>query len=220
MDTTKFCSRCQQYLPATTQYFSKVLKDKDRLQGYCKACYKKYHKDKYQKTPSIDIQPPKKHINEQSSINTDLPDIQKEPIFIAERSVVIARTSLANKSAHDRASRYLVRYAIGKIPAEDMYLKIQLQEYKCMYCKNPISFHTCHIDHVNPLAKDGEHYLYNIALTCSLCNLTKRDRTLKRFCERMKFDYMAIKQELADINHRLHILVFGEDWYKSLDDVA
>lgn len=104
-----------------------------------------------------------------------------------------------------------MRYAIGRIPAADMYLKIQLQEYKCMYCKWPISFNICQIDHIYPLTRGGEHYLYNIALTCTTCNQTKKARSLKRFCQKMGFDYEAILQDIADINHKLHVLVFGED---------
>lgn len=123
---------------------------------------------------------------------------------MAERQIVSKRTHSANRGA-------LTRNAIGKIPAEDMYLKIQLQEYKCMYCKWPISFHTCEIDHIHPVSRGGEHYLYNIALTCSTCNGTKGARTLRRFCEKMGFDWFTILQEIADLNHKLHIAVFGND---------
>lgn len=133
-------------------------------------------------------------------------------IVIGERSIVYSRTAIANKCA-------LVRNAIGKIPAEDMFLKIGMQGYKCMYCKWTISFHTCHIDHIHPVSKGGEHYLYNIALTCSTCNLTKGARTLRRFCEKMKFDWHQILQEIADINHQLHDAIFGTS-LDDLEDVA
>jgi hypothetical protein len=80
-----------------------------------------------------------------------------------------------------------------------------------MYCKDKISFSACHIDHVYAVIKGGEHYLYNIALTCRVCNLIKGKRSLRRFCTVMGFDFDQIMQEIAEINYRLHILVFGED---------
>jgi 5-methylcytosine-specific restriction endonuclease McrA len=131
-------------------------------------------------------------------------------LFMAERQVVHTRTTTLNRGA-------LARYAIGKIPAEDLYLKIGLQEYKCMYCKWTISFHTCEIDHIYPVSKGGEHYLYNIALTCSTCNQSKKARTLRRFCKKMGFDWEFIMQEIAEINHKLHIAVFGADLDESED---
>lgn len=220
MHQSHICSQCNQSLPFAEEYFYKA-KTKAGLAKTCKSCALKIAKDKRNNQKRLSNDPPKRHpkirrkqisrkarkFEFQSSKNyvpnTDLNLVQSGP-FVAERTVVAERVRLANQSA-------LARYAIGKIPAEDVYLKIQLQNYECMYCKDKISFHTCHIDHVYPIVKGGEHYLYNIALTCPTCNLIKRASTLRRFCQKMNFDYQSILQEIADINHRLHDLVFGND---------
>jgi hypothetical protein len=195
---TLLCPHCGREYPQT--YFPERMNRASKFETtrWCKFCREENRGSlkefMYKQKPATPIELP----------SAPIPIVSRSEAM-AERSIVVSRTSSANRSA-------LVRYAIGKIPAEDMYLKIQLQDYKCMYCKTPISFNTCHIDHINALVKGGEHYLYNIALTCSLCNLTKNARSLQTFCKRMGFNLETIKQEIAEINHQLHILVFGENW--------
>jgi 5-methylcytosine-specific restriction endonuclease McrA len=126
-----------------------------------------------------------------------------------DRQVATHRANQSKRSYLRRAQQSLVRYDIGNVPAEDLLLKLELQSYRCPYCGAPITFNICHLDHVFPVSKGGEHYLYNIALVCSTCNLLKRGRTLRRFCRKYGYDYESILQKLAEINYRLHILVFG-----------
>jgi len=114
-------------------------------------------------------------------------------------SRVISVVSSVNKNTTRRYSKF-----IGRVPAYDMYRKMELQDWRCMYCKTIISFDTCDVDHVIPLASGGEHYLYNLAYTCRYCNRKKNAKTLKRFCKQMRFDYESIMQEMADINQKLH----------------
>ena len=125
------------------------------------------------------------------------------------------RVKISRLGAEGRGT---VGTTVGDIPPDDLKMKMELQAYKCMYCKTKITFYTCHIDHIYPLAKGGEHYLYNLALTCGICNHGKRDMTLQKFCQRRGYDFDKIAQEIADINHRLHTIVFGDDWYNHLDD--
>lgn len=152
--------------------------------------YKKFPKSKTGKVRTIGVTPV-----------TRLPSGLSRGI-VGERQTILSRTSKANQLAK-------LRDAAGNIPADDLYLKMQLQDYKCMYCKKKISFNICHIDHIHPIIEGGEHYLYNIALTCSDCNISKNRSSLRTFCRRKKLDYQKIMQEIADINHKLHDLVFG-----------
>lgn len=81
-----------------------------------------------------------------------------------------------------------------------------------MYCKEPITLFTCEYEHVQPLSKGGEHYLYNLVLSCHTCNSVKHVRSLKRFCQVMGLDLDTIRQEIADLNAKQHSLTdFGEE---------
>lgn len=142
-----------------------------------------------------------------------LVDVQAQPqrhgdfAFMASDSEWKKRNRVSQRCATRRA--WTLAQA-GKIPFEDLKLKMDLQGWRCMYCKDVISLFTARIDHIYALAKGGDHYLYNIALTCNTCNRIKGSRHLKTFCKRIGFNYETIAQEIADINHQLHILVFGQ----------
>ena len=69
-------------------------------------------------------------------------------------------------------------------------LKPELARYKrCAYCENPLKFQDSHIDHITPVSKGGLGTLSNTVLVCSKCNLSKRAKTLRRFCADSGLDY-------------------------------
>lgn len=109
-----------------------------------------------------------------------------------------------------RARRQWIGQEIGRIPAPDLYLKMQYQEWKCIYCGDGITFDTCALDHVYPLFKGGSHYLYNVAFSCRFCNTSKGHKTLSRFCKNRRFDVDEIRQRMADINQKLHDEIFSD----------
>lgn len=109
------------------------------------------------------------------------------------------------------------RGAFGRIPSKDLLLRMDLQEWKCMYCKDPITFWTAEIDHVHSIQRGGDHYLYNIVFACEPCNQEKRARRLERFCKIMGFDYETIVQEIADLNHKQHDLTNFNDEFSNPD---
>jgi len=44
---------------------------------------------------------------------------------------------------------------------------------KCYWCRGSFTPSDCHSDHIQPLAKKGEHSVTNLAIACSKCNLRK-----------------------------------------------
>lgn len=69
-------------------------------------------------------------------------------------------------------------------------LKPELAKYKrCAYCENPLKFQDSHIDHITPVSKGGLGTLSNTVLVCSKCNLSKKAKTLRRFCADAGLDY-------------------------------
>jgi 5-methylcytosine-specific restriction endonuclease McrA len=68
--------------------------------------------------------------------------------------------------------------------------KPELARYKrCAYCESPLKFQDSHIDHITPVSKGGLGTLSNTVLVCSKCNLSKKAKTLRRFCADAGLDY-------------------------------
>lgn len=109
---------------------------------------------------------------------------------------------------NSKRRRYYTDQQIGRIPAQDLYLKMELQEWRCIYCREKISFNTCELDHVHPMSKGGAHYLYNVFFACRGCNSQKHAITIKRFCDKMHLDYEEIRQRMAEIDQKLHDIFF------------
>lgn len=111
-------------------------------------------------------------------------------------------------NTNSKRRRFYTDQQIGKIPAQDLQLKMELQEWRCIYCRDKISFSNCELDHVHPMCKGGAHFLYNVFFTCRSCNSHKRARTVKRFCDKMHFNYEEIRQHMAEIDQKLHDIFF------------
>ena len=133
--------------------------------------------------------------------------------IVCDRNKIKSYTYTVNNRA--RSNRFWTFQEIGRIPAYDLLLKMEHQGWKCIYCEQKLTFSTCHLDHVYPMAKGGAHYLYNVAFACKVCNCDKNDKTLSRFCKKRGYDLDAIRQRMSDINQKLHDVIFRD--YDSLD---
>jgi 5-methylcytosine-specific restriction endonuclease McrA len=73
------------------------------------------------------------------------------------------------------------RYALkkstedGSVTKEAITNMMESQEYKCVLCSTSIK-DKYHVDHIKPLAKEGEHTISNIQLLCPHCNISKSDK--------------------------------------------
>ena len=79
-------------------------------------------------------------------------------------------------------------------------LKPELAKYRrCAYCESPLKFQDSHIDHITPVSKGGLGTLSNTVLVCSKCNLSKRAKTLRRFCvdARLNYDTVIARLEMV-----------------------
>lgn len=130
-------------------------------------------------------------------------------IIIGDRPRIGRYTNNVNQSARKR--RTWIGQEIGSIPASDLYLKMEFQNWECIYCGEKITFEICELDHVYPMVKGGGHYLYNVAFACFDCNQSKKDKTLSRFCKKRGYDLDEIRQRMTDINQKLHYLIFPND---------
>jgi 5-methylcytosine-specific restriction endonuclease McrA len=63
----------------------------------------------------------------------------------------------------------------GRLPPGFIKGLLLLQKNKCAICKTDIS-NKYHVDHIVPLAKNGEHKADNIQLLCPSCNVRKSSK--------------------------------------------
>lgn len=49
----------------------------------------------------------------------------------------------------------------------------------CRYCGEKTS--SIHIDHIFPLSRGGTNDLWNLTVSCSRCNISKKDKTLEEW---------------------------------------
>ena len=134
------------------------------------------------------------------------------PIGIAGKNRIRSRVHNANRMARMRAfGRLEGMSGIGFLRAYDIKLMMDLQDWSCIYCKDKVSFDTCEFDHVYPIIKGGDHYLYNIIISCRLCNQTKHDRTLRNFCKKVGLDFEVVAQEIAEIYCAIHKELYGNE---------
>lgn len=80
----------------------------------------------------------------------------------------------AKATIHRRLAR--LHNAPGSHTADDLRMLYADQDGRCAYCG--ITLHNdYHVDHMQPLSKDGSNAPDNLALTCSECNLSKNNKT-------------------------------------------
>lgn len=53
--------------------------------------------------------------------------------------------------------------------------------FTCEYCQKPIINETYHLDHIHPISKGGDNQLENLAISCSMCNKSKKAKLLVDF---------------------------------------
>jgi hypothetical protein len=63
----------------------------------------------------------------------------------------------------------------GRLPVGFIKQLLSLQKSKCAICKTDLS-NTYHVDHIMPLAKNGEHIPENIQILCPSCNVRKSSK--------------------------------------------
>lgn len=70
----------------------------------------------------------------------------------------------------------------GNHTTDDIRRLYDLQDGRCAYCGITL-YDEYHVDHVVPLARGGSNDPDNLALSCALCNLSKKDKTVAEWQE-------------------------------------
>lgn len=75
---------------------------------------------------------------------------------------------------------YRIKRAGGTFSKEDILAIYRRQGGKCAYCSMSLNGKFT-IDHIQPLSQGGTNWPDNIALSCSSCNSSKRDKSVEEW---------------------------------------
>ncbi len=59
------------------------------------------------------------------------------------------------------------------------------KKVKCFWCRGRFKPRECHVDHINPVSKGGEHSIGNLVIACAGCNLSKHASLINEWNKRI-----------------------------------
>lgn len=90
------------------------------------------------------------------------------------------------KKAHSKR-RAIMANVVGSHTTEDLQRLYEEQDGQCAYCGIRLFWSIpgdIHVDHIQPITRNGSNNVDNLALTCAHCNLSKHDKTLDEWIAR------------------------------------
>jgi 5-methylcytosine-specific restriction endonuclease McrA len=212
--TTKWCSKCDRTLPATTEFFY-PRSDGTGLRSQCKSClnasvsaWRAEHPEKvaeYGRKPRKHRKPnPEKratymrkyraeHSAEWAAYRREW-RIKHPNEFRTYYANNVDRYAALNRewrsrnkdrtAAYDNNRRSRELGNGGSHTADDIQAQYDRQNGRCFYCGRKVG-DKYHRDHVIPLSKGGSNGPENLVVACPTCNLSKHDNHPMDFCGRL-----------------------------------
>jgi 5-methylcytosine-specific restriction endonuclease McrA len=137
-------------------------KNREEWNAYQREYHRRYDKENPEKRRSWQRRSNRKRWKSGKSRKSLLAWLEKHPTYMKRFSV---------------RRRSLLRGATGNVSAEDLRIITEECQWKCTYCKIPLTPKTATYDHVIPIARGGLHVKENLTLACHSCNSSKKDRT-------------------------------------------
>lgn len=202
------CSKCGEWLPATTEYFYKNGKSqsgKQRLTALCKPCEGERQKDVRKRHPETikasilnwrrnnpdKVQAQKKrhywkHRDRHLGKHRQYYQANRGKLIKSAKEWVVKHPARAkmNRRASDLNRKARVRQAAGHYTAADLRLQYKSQGGNCWWCGKALNG-KYEGDHVIPLSRGGSNYPSNIVLTCLPCNREKGKKLLHEWNGRL-----------------------------------
>jgi 5-methylcytosine-specific restriction endonuclease McrA len=176
--TSKQCTKCKEWKPATLEYFNKHGK---RLRSQCKACSHKIHGD-WQKTNPEKVYENNKRwrmANLDKRREQDKRYRESHPKKMYEAQKRYRETHPEKRrilEQHRRARKASLPATLMPQQWEDIKAEFN---YSCAYCRRAwydIEGALAQ-DHVIPIKQGGPYTKENIVPACKSCNSRKKDRT-------------------------------------------
>ena len=191
---TKKCNKCN--LDLLLDLFSKDKTKKDGKSTQCKSCREEYRREwissNKDKKASLDKQ---YRLN-----NLDNIKMKKQQYYQDNKESILRINSIWKSENVIKYSQSNRLYAINNKPKISLIKKaykhrrrskeksilsanvlsnwISTQVSICPYCNKSLNNESFHIDHIDPLSKDGVHELSNLTVSCPSCNLHKSSKSL------------------------------------------
>lgn len=152
MLSSKACGTCGEEKPVGE--FNKRTRSKDGYQAKCRACQIVHKRETLAANPE-----------RQRAFNRE--DVARWRKRNPEKAREHRRAANHRRRARKRGATPEMFTA-----AELFALWVEVEAWACVYCGAPFE----HVDHVQPLARGGDHALWNLVPSCAACNLAKSDR--------------------------------------------
>jgi len=182
---------CQQWLPATSEFFYVNSTAKSGLSAKCKECtkarsraWKAAHKEERSASGKAYYHANKSEIGRKQKAYTNghigVSHTYHHYYYLAHKEEAYERAKRYKKTdrgrlgnrAHLHRRRARKRATGGSYTAQQLQQQVERQKSRCYYCKVKLS-KVYHADHIVPLSRGGTNDISNIVLACPACNLRK-----------------------------------------------
>lgn len=179
-DTEKICSGCKQWLPRTSEYFYACAIKHDGLQSKCKACQSGY-------SATWRAENPEQHAANAARWQRENPDRTnvKSRRWRESNPEKMVAASIRWQAEHPEQVRAIKRRANRDRDArkseafiESVHDEVLFERDKgiCGICHLAVDPNNWAVDHIIPLARQGEHSYANTRVAHPKCNSWKQAR--------------------------------------------
>lgn len=170
----KVCNKCN--LVKNIFEFSFSNKAKLYYRSICKLCdaeqTRNYYKNNKEKCLLADKQYREVNKKKLSAYNKKRYVDNKDEFLQRQREYRKTEKGKASKKNDNFRRRLITKH--GDVTTVQI-LDLDKNAKVCYWCNTLLKDKKVHIDHYVPLAKGGEHTLSNLVVSCSKCNLSKKD---------------------------------------------
>lgn len=178
----KRCTKCGQVFPKTIEYF--YWEKGGYFKANCKVCDRaksaKYRQDHLEQT--------RQTVRDWRKVNQDYDRnrYDKNPVKKRAANKRWRDNNPLQAQVRHKRRKAIKKNAIGTYTVNDIQELYRDQEGRCAYCGisiYPDIPNDIHLDHVIPIVSGGSNHIDNLVLSCEFCNLSKKDRPLKKWLE-------------------------------------
>lgn len=187
----KTCVSCSKNKPLAE--FGKHSRNKDGKRSSCKICTNSYYiqnrerllekQKKYAENNKDKIAEYKKQYREYNRISIKK-KFKKYSEKINARRREFYKTEEGNAAIKNinQCRRSITKQ--GDVTTKQL-LTLQQNAKVCYWCGISLKKAKVHVDHYEPLSKGGLHTLSNLVISCSSCNLSKKDKSPFKFAQNL-----------------------------------